>query len=140
MTTAKFQVPKCKPGQTLTITVRHPEIYYYADDAWRDTVYKNVEVLPPEKWLSSAQFMITSDDPRMGFRVIDIKNVTDISNGAPSDGTDTGVQTVNIKGSKGNKYLVTLQDGRAVSCTCPGYSFRKTCRHLKEAETLVDSQ
>jgi hypothetical protein len=139
VTTAKFQVPKHTPGHKITILTSHPDIYYYATDESRTHAYENVEVLPPAPWLSSSQFMITSDNPRMGFRVIDIKNVVDISDGALGNSTDSGVQTISIKGSKGNEYHVTVENGRAVSCTCPGYSFRKTCRHLKEAEALVDS-
>jgi hypothetical protein len=35
-----------------------------------------------------------------------------------------------VIGSKGQKYFVsTLPSGRT-TCTCPGFSFRKTCKHL----------
>mgnify|MGYP003333236059 FL=1 len=36
---------------------------------------------------------------------------------------------IEVKGSKGNTYYI---DPDAKSCTCSGYSFRKTCRHLNE--------
>jgi hypothetical protein len=37
-----------------------------------------------------------------------------------------------IEGSKGAKYYVDLE---AKTCTCPGYTYRGTCKHTKELET-----
>ncbi len=34
-----------------------------------------------------------------------------------------------VKGSKGNSYFVNKQEG---TCTCPGYTFRGDCKHIKE--------
>lgn len=39
------------------------------------------------------------------------------------------VKTFEISGSKGDKYIVK-QDGLNYSCTCIGYSFRQTCKHI----------
>lgn len=36
---------------------------------------------------------------------------------------------VEVKGSKGNSYFV---DPEAGTCTCPGYTFRGACKHVKE--------
>jgi len=36
--------------------------------------------------------------------------------------------TIRVKGSKGNIYEVA-KDGS--SCTCPGYTFRRNCKHVK---------
>lgn len=45
---------------------------------------------------------------------------------APKDNKE--VQTRLVDGSKGKKYEVKVQ-GRRVSCSCPGYTFRKNCKH-----------
>ena len=37
-------------------------------------------------------------------------------------------QTKKVKGSKGEEYTVTL--GAKPSCTCTGFQFRKTCKHI----------
>ena len=36
-----------------------------------------------------------------------------------------------VKGSKGNVYTVKLSEG-VYSCSCPGYGFRRKCRHITE--------
>ena len=41
----------------------------------------------------------------------------------------TSADIVEIDGSKGAKYIV---DRIAKSCTCPGYTYRGTCKHTKE--------
>jgi hypothetical protein len=38
---------------------------------------------------------------------------------------------VEVKGSKGNSYFVDKEEGR---CTCPGFQFRGTCKHVKETQ------
>ena len=43
-------------------------------------------------------------------------------------------QVMQIKGSTGNNYVVVLENEVAYSCTCPGFYYRKHCRHLAEAE------
>jgi hypothetical protein len=40
--------------------------------------------------------------------------------------------TREIDGSKGAKYIVDLD---AKTCTCPGYTYRGTCKHVKELES-----
>ena len=37
-----------------------------------------------------------------------------------------------IEGSKGTVYYVNTDDK---TCTCPGYTYRGTCKHVKELET-----
>jgi hypothetical protein len=41
---------------------------------------------------------------------------------------DNGNSGTPVKGSKGNTYYI--KNGK---CTCPGFKFRGTCKHLKEA-------
>jgi hypothetical protein len=38
-------------------------------------------------------------------------------------------ERVAVQGSKGQIYYVNTEDN---SCTCPGYTFRGDCKHLKE--------
>lgn len=46
--------------------------------------------------------------------------------------TSTGEPTTRIvKGSKGDEYTVRTYPGGRVTCTCYGYMYRKTCKHVK---------
>ena len=42
-----------------------------------------------------------------------------------------GENSWSVKGSKGNVYTVKLSKG-VYSCSCPGYGFRRKCRHITE--------
>ena len=42
-----------------------------------------------------------------------------------------GEKVWQVEGSKGNIYTVRLSNG-SYSCTCPGFGFRRKCRHITE--------
>ena len=42
-----------------------------------------------------------------------------------------GEKSWSVKGSKGNIYTVKLSQGM-YSCSCPGFGFRRKCRHIAE--------
>jgi hypothetical protein len=44
----------------------------------------------------------------------------------------TSDNIVEIDGSKGAKYIL---DKSEKTCTCPGFTYRGTCKHVKELET-----
>jgi hypothetical protein len=46
-----------------------------------------------------------------------------------------GEKTWSIEGSKGNLYSVKLSDG-VYTCSCPGFGFRRKCRHIKEIKNV----
>ena len=60
-------------------------------------------------------------------RVIPRAWVTEID-GAVYAHTSSQTQTKTVKGSKGEEYTVTL--GAKPSCTCTGFQFRRTCKHI----------
>jgi hypothetical protein len=37
-----------------------------------------------------------------------------------------------VVGSKGDVYIINLDEG---TCSCPGYTYRGACKHVKELET-----
>ena len=133
--------PKPPVGASISVTTRYKETYIYAENEWRDTTYTG-KVLPDEKWFKPGDFKLSSDEPHMSFRVINLKNVIDLKVGGQDvdqEEVDDGTQLVPIKGKKGNQYWVTIKDGSAQTCTCPGFMFRNRCRHLNEAMGQVDS-
>lgn len=88
-------------------------------------------VVPNYKWLNDRQFCITGDDT-MKVRVIDMNLVNDIELlSGDMKSVDTTVKVFEVSGSKGNKYIVT-KDSKGWDCTCPGFTFRKSCKHVSE--------
>ncbi len=41
------------------------------------------------------------------------------------------INSWDVSGSNGNTYSVQWNES-FYSCTCPGYTYRRTCRHIKE--------
>lgn len=88
-------------------------------------------VVPNYKWLTDRQFCMTGDDA-MKIRVINMDLVKDIELLSGSlKNVNTNVQVFEVSGSKGNKYVVT-KDSKGWDCTCPGFVFRKQCKHVSE--------
>jgi len=42
------------------------------------------------------------------------------------------VEVIEVQGSKGNTYYITMSD--TPNCSCPGYQFRGSCKHIKELD------
>lgn len=122
-------------GDVVTVTTRYPNSYYKATDPWVDTTYENVPVIAGPRWVKPNQFCIPcTGEPYITFRVIHMSQVHELEIlGRDTESVDTTLKVVEVKGSRGNTYQVTINDGVATSCTCPGYQFRRQCRHLKEA-------
>lgn len=88
-------------------------------------------VISSYKWLNDRQFCMTGDDT-IKVRVIDMNLVSEvviISGEMKSVNTD--VKIFEVKGSKGNKYIVT-KDSKGWDCTCTGFVYRKSCKHVSE--------
>lgn len=96
-----------------------------------DTQVFEGTVVPNYKWLNDRQFCMTGDE-QMKVRVITMDMVRDIEllTGSMKN-VDTDVKVFEVSGSKGNKYIVT-KDNKGWTCTCPGFQFRKACKHISE--------
>jgi len=42
------------------------------------------------------------------------------------------VEIIEVQGSKGNTYYITMSG--TPNCSCPGYQFRGSCKHIKELD------
>jgi len=84
------------------------------------------------KWLNPGQIALSTGNPEFPFRVINKSLIISINNQAMEQ-KDTAVKTFNVKGSKGDSYIVTVGSGK-MHCTCSGFQFRKSCKHVKEVD------
>jgi hypothetical protein len=84
-----------------------------------------------EKFFASDEIGITTGDPRFPVRRIHRNRIVEVG-GAKLDYTPVKSDriTKTVQGSKGNTYIVTAENGKA-TCTCQGFSFRKTCKHIQ---------
>ena len=85
-----------------------------------------------EKWYGDDRIGLTTDMKHFPVRVLNRANIVEVM-GAKFDYTPvkSSRETITVQGSKGNTYIVTKENGK-VSCSCPGYGFRKTCKHVQE--------
>lgn len=74
--------------------------------------------------------------PKFDARVIHMRNVISI-NGVDVSNEDFSVQTVEVTSSNGGTYKVQIEGRIGTTCECKGFQFRKSCRHLKEAEDIL---
>lgn len=79
--------------------------------------------------------IVTDFDSPVRIREIPLDRITEIKY---SDGTVPTKETVKddvrtwvVEGSKGSQYTV-VRTKNLWTCTCPGYQFRKSCRHVTE--------
>ena len=82
-----------------------------------------------QKWAVSGQHWIEVPDTLTLDRV-DEYMVVD-QRFTPAQSPD--VHTYEVQGSTGNTYTVT-QDGDTWTCTCPGFGWRRKCRHITEVK------
>ena len=50
--------------------------------------------------------------------------------------SDASAGSWRVKGSKGNEYTVTAKAG-AYTCTCPGFGWRRKCKHIENIKKEV---
>ena len=92
------------------------------------------EILNSIKWLKPDEMALTNPAHPNGFSILHKKNILWIKD---ADGRkaavkiDSDYKQWTVQGSKGNSYLVIRQKGQ-YNCTCPGYTYRKSCRHIVE--------
>ncbi len=91
---------------------------------WPPMLYTDMQ---GKKWAVSGQHWLEVPDTLTLDRVGEYMVVD--SRFTPAQSPD--VRTYEVQGSTGNTYTVT-QDGDTWTCTCPGFGWRRKCRHITE--------
>lgn len=102
--------------------------HLYAQPIPKSNTYTG-ELVDAPKWHPTA-ICITTGDPSFPVRVIDRERVLSMT-GAKLDSAkkSDAPKVFQVDGSKGRVYTVTV-DGNRATCTCPGFQFRKSCKHV----------
>jgi len=81
--------------------------------------------------------IVTDFDSPVRVREIPLERITNIEykDGSIADKNKIQCETKTwtVQGSKGNRYVV-VQEMNSWSCTCPGFQFRKSCRHITQLQ------
>lgn len=127
-----FEAPQV--GKTVTVTTRFRDIWYYSTREWEDKTYTG-QVGRADRSVPEGSFMLlTPQDPRMPTRVISLQRVIalEYADGSPvlTQQAKDQAQVWQVQGSRGAVYTVTQRGGHK-TCTCPGFQFRKDCKHVR---------
>jgi len=123
-------------GKQIRVVTRHPNQVVNRPGDTYDNVYVGT-VLSDTKWTLGSQFEMTgNEDSRVPLRRVALDNVVELEY---LDGGKIGQQNASVleekvyevKGSKGKVYTVIVKNGKA-TCTCPGFQFRRNCKHVKQ--------
>lgn len=124
---------KPAPGDVITVVTRYKNNILWQTNEWDERRYENVTVVPSDKWDAPDSFCIPAEnEPYITKRSIPLSKVVQLTvNGKIGKvSTTSATRFVNIEGSKGAIYELTVVGDHATTCTCPGYTYRKTCKHL----------
>ena len=118
----------------VTVRTRLYQPSYHRADAYLEHEITG-DILNTIKWLKPDEIAVSNPAHPNKFSIIHKKNILWIKDLAGNKSTvkvsDPEYRQWTVKGSKGDEYLVIRQKG-LYNCTCPGFTYRKNCRHIAE--------
>ena len=127
----QFAMPKV--GSKVRVTIRTKDDFIFATSPFKDQVFEGT-ILNAESWVRATSFCMTGDK-NIRVREIPIDLVTNLeyldgSTAAKVD-VDNEIQVKQVPGSKPGVFYTVTKVGSKVTCSCPGFGFRKKCRHCE---------
>ena len=126
---------KPKVGKVITVSTFHP--FFNKGNTYTGTVCDSAKYDDPNS------FRLSTGDRQFPFRTIALDVVTELSyyDGSKAEKTEKKKIEVNawqVKSDsrKGGFYTVTRSDDH-FACTCVGYGFRRSCRHVLAIKSKV---
>ena len=131
-------------GDTITIKVKNP--VWPMRKAYASYVHVpefntfTGRVVRDHRAIKPGQIGLTTDEPNFDLRVIDIERIVSVDDAVFTQPvkTEPSTKTWTVQGSKGKTYTVTLDHGR-YECTCPGFQFRRSCKHVDDKKENVNA-
>lgn len=128
-------------GSNITVTTAWHDLYKgYAASIPREHTKSGV-VVKSEKFDDVDSFRLATGRQEYPVSVVSLSRVTSLvysdgTVGKTEDKPQVSVAQWEVKSSsrKGGSYTVTLMNGH-YECTCAGYMFRKSCRHINEVKS-----
>ena len=128
----QFSMPQT--GSRVAITFEFPSYVIVGPKVNKTTISGVVETAtkftPPDFVRIATDF-----DSPVRIREVPLNRITQIEY---ADGTQASQQATNnetktwvVEGSRGSRYTV-IRNKSSWSCTCPGFQFRRSCKHVRE--------
>lgn len=119
----------------MRVVVRNPN--YKKRHLWAfpqpETFVYEGEQVPKYKWSEPGTICLTTGNPDWPIRELHPDNIISIDDAVQVNKKKQDTTIFHISGSKGQTYTVTVGPyGR--SCTCPGFGFRKSCKHVVDVD------
>lgn len=130
-------------GSTVTVTTDYTSYMKgFATNVPRTRTYRG-QVVASASYDDPQSFRLTTGDRSFPIRVVPLENVTSLVNADGTNVTQTEKKKVEVTAwevksdsRKGGTYTVTRQ-GDHFSCTCLGFTYRKSCRHTLAIKAKV---
>ena len=124
-------------GDRITVTTEYPtKPGIYAAYVFRGPYVKTGVVIKSEKYDDFDSFRLQTDNKAYPVSVIALERVTSIIHETGQEAkmvkkvvTTSKSWQVKSDSRKGGFYTVDLHNGH-YSCSCPGFVYRKSCRHI----------
>lgn len=130
----QFSIPN--PGCKVAITFEFPSYVIGSPSVSKTTITGIVEKatrFTPPNFVR----LVTDFDSPVRIREIPLHRVTAIEyadgRAVTQEAVKDDTQVWTVDGSRGSRYNV-IRNNSTWTCTCPGFQFRKSCRHIKELQ------
>jgi hypothetical protein len=127
----QFSIPD--PGCQIAVTFEFPSYVIGCSKVSKTTitgvVEKATKFTPPDFIR-----IVTDFDSPVRTREIPVSRITNIeySDGRTADThtVDSDTRSWTVEGSRGGVQYIVATTNNTWSCTCPGFQFRRTCKHV----------
>jgi len=115
-------------GSHVEVTTESPNINYFTmlDMPFVRNIIRGVVVKNPN-WLEADYFTIKTGNKDFPMSMVSSNRVKEIK---IIQGSTDDTKHFNVKGSKGDEYIVSLRENH-YSCTCVGFKFNNKCKHIE---------
>lgn len=125
-----------KVGDEVTVVIRYnsPVLKSLFPDVPNTLTFKG-KVIPKGTADDVDTFRMTSDDPMVEVRVIYANSIVSVNGVAFGGKAEVkNERKLTVEGSKGKTYTITVSSDGKATCSCPGFGFRRTCKHLEQVK------
>jgi hypothetical protein len=124
----------------MLVKVRNPlydKRHLYASGIQKEFRFIEGDLIATPKWVEYPAVTVKTGVGRYDFSIVDKANIVEVI-GEQIDLTinKPKFKVVEVKGSKGDLYTVTISDKHS-SCSCHAFQFRRSCKHIKQVLEAV---